>query len=242
MSNSATWFRQFDDSPAAPELIVFPHAGTGASAYRNFSQVMSQSFDVSVVQYPGRQDRLHESPLDSIAELAKGAFTALDGRVFETPPIVFGHSMGSVVAFEFVRLLEAAQQQVRLLAVSAAVSPARVRDKPPHPTDDDEILRHLATLEGTDAELFADDDLVSMMLPVIKKDYAAFDAYTCGPDTRVRAPIHVLGGSADPIVKMGDLYAWGEHTDSRRVTVFEGGHFYLYDVLPEVRDLLSSSL
>lgn len=242
MSNSATWYRKFHNNSAAPELLVFPHAGTGASAYRDFSQVMSQSFDVSVVQYPGRQDRRNESPLDSITALAQGAFAALDGRTFESPPIVFGHSMGSVVAFEFVRLLEDAHQPVRLLAVSAAVSPARVRDKPPHPTEDDKILRHLATLEGTDAALFADDDLVTMMLPVIKKDYAAFDAYTCDSGARVRAPIHVMGGSADPIVRMGDLYAWGEHTDSRQVTVFDGGHFYLYDVLPEVRDLLASSL
>ena len=57
--------------------------------------------------------------------------------------------MGALVAFEFVRLAEASGIDVRHLHVSAAVAPSNAADKPSHPKDDEEILNHLAALEGT---------------------------------------------------------------------------------------------
>src|ERR1700743_2271472 len=74
------WIRQFHE-PASPEsvpLLVFPHAGAGASAYRDFSKVLSAKFRVIVFQYPGRQDRAAEAALGSLQEIAAGAFGDFD--------------------------------------------------------------------------------------------------------------------------------------------------------------------
>ncbi len=135
--------------------------------------------------------------------------------------------MGALVAFEFVRLAEAGGIEVRQLNVSAAVAPSNAAAKPSHPTDDEDILSHLAALEGTDTNVFANRDVMRLALPVIKADYRAFDAYSCEQNVKVAAPIHAIGGDQDPIVTLRDLYGWGNHTDSVRVTMFDGGHFYL---------------
>jgi surfactin synthase thioesterase subunit len=239
------WIRQFHE-PASPEsvpLLVFPHAGAGASAYRDFSKVLSAKFRVLVFQYPGRQDRAAETALASVQEIAAGAFGdfAASDHNRGVPVITFGHSMGALVAFEFVRLAEARGVDVRHLNVSAAVAPSNAADKPPHPKDDEEILNHLAALEGTDSDVIANRELMRLALPVIKADYNAFDAYSCAEDVKVTAPIQAMGGDQDPYITLGDLYGWGRHTESVKVTVFDGGHFYLQSHIDAVAELLASS-
>lgn len=244
MHRKIGWLRQFHKTASAdaPTLLVFPHAGAGASAYRAFSKVLSTRFSVIVVQYPGRQDRVAEPLLGSLPEIAAGAFGAFSASRLHrgAPVVVFGHSMGALVAFEFVRLTEATGTQVRQLNASAAVAPCLVEAKPPHPNDEDEILRHMAVLEGTDIDVFANRDLMRLAVPVIKADYDAFDAYSCAEGVKVAAPIHAMGGDQDPFVTLGDIYGWGKHTGTFHVTMFEGGHFYLNDHTDAVADLLAS--
>jgi surfactin synthase thioesterase subunit len=239
------WIRQFHepDSPESLPLLVFPHAGSGASAYRDFSKVLSTKFRVIIFQYPGRQDRAAEPALGSLEEIAAGAFAefAASDHHRGVPVVTFGHSMGALVAFEFVRLAEARGIDVRHLNVSAAVAPCDAEDKPPHPEDDEEILNHLAALEGTDSDVIANRDLMRLALPVIKADYKAFDAYSCAADVKVAAPIHAMGGDQDPYITLGDLYGWGKHTHTVTVTIFDGGHFYLKSHIYAVAGLLASS-
>ncbi len=126
------------------------------------------------------------------------------------------------------------------LNVSAAVAPCRPRTNRHTPRTDEEILDHLAALEGTDSDVFANRELMRLALPVMKADFRAFDAYSCAEDIKVAAPIHAMGGDQDPYVTLGDLYGWGKHTDTVKVTMFDGGHFYLDQHIDAVAELLAS--
>ncbi|MCU1646095.1 MAG: putative thioesterase [Nocardia sp.] len=243
MSNTLGWIRKFHRPQVAgnPPLVICPHAGGGASTYRPFSKPLSEHFDVAVFQYPGRQDRAREGALGSVPEIALGAFEEFTRSPMNRgePVTVYGHSMGSVVAFEFVRLAEAAGIPVRLLAVSGAVAPWRVVDMPPHPTEDEQLLDHVGGLQGTGADVLANRELMRMALPALKADYAAFDAYTCAKDVTLDTPLHAMGGSDDEFVSIGDLYGWQQHTPHElQVTMFDGGHFYLHDHVAAIAETL----
>lgn len=243
MARELGWLRQFHkpSTESLPPLIIFPHAGAGASAYRVFAKRLAELFDVVVIQYPGRQDRAREAAAATLPELAAGAFEAFRASPHhrEVPITVFGHSMGSIVAFEFARLAESAGLPVRLLAASSAAAPVRIVDLPGHPTGDEELLDHMTALNGTGDEVMGSRDVLRMALPVMKADYRAFDAYSCAADVRIAAPVQVLGGDEDPFVAPRDLYAWSEHTTADiEVTLFEGGHFYLNDHIDGIAELL----
>lgn len=248
MAETPGWLRKFHRARTAgsPPLIIAPHAGGSAATYHAFSKALREHFDVVLLQYPGRQDRSGDPLPGSIAELADGAF----GDWVRTPlanaaPVtVFGHSMGTMVAFELARRIEESGRPVRLLGVSGACAPWQVADMPPHPTDDDDkLLDHVAGLDGTRADLLGHRDLMRMTLPALKADYAAFDSYTCGKDVTLRTPIHAMGGNSDEFVSMGDLYAWQQHTEHPlTVSMFDGGHFYLHDHVAAVSAVLAEGL
>ncbi|MEU7142869.1 alpha/beta fold hydrolase [Nocardia sp. NPDC046473] len=246
MPNNLGWIRKFH-KPAAESmapLVLFPHAGAGASTYRTFSKRLSQDFDVVVVQYPGRQDRVAEPLASSCAELAAGALAEfLESPYHRGVPItVFGHSVGAMVAFEFVRQAEAAGVAVALLGASSAVAPALVAQTEPLPTEDDALLERLVALNGTGAEVLANREIIRLTLPVLKADYRAFDNYVCDPEVRVAARIEVLGGADDDFVTVGELRPWVAHSSGGgAVTLFDGGHFYLHNHVDGVAELLSSA-
>ncbi|MBO0856681.1 MAG: thioesterase, partial [Nocardia sp.] len=59
----------------------------------------------------------------------------------------------------------------------------------------------------------------------------------------VDAPIQAMGGSDDEHVTIGDLYGWQQHTTADlRLEMFDGGHFYLHDHIPEIAELLAAEL
>lgn len=244
MARELGWIRQFQapHSESCPPLLVFPHAGAGASAYRVFAKTLSADFDTVVFQYPGRQDRAREAAGATLPEIAAGAFEAFvaSPQNRDVPITVFGHSMGAVIAFEFVRLAEAAGLNVRLLAASSAAAPQLIADLPPHPTEDEALLDHMSALNGTGSEVLASRDVLRMALPVMQADYRAFDAYSCAADIAIDAPIAVLGGDEDEFVAPRALYAWEAHSRAGiEVTLFEGGHFYLNDHVAGIAELLA---
>jgi len=239
------WIRKFHnrDSVARPPLLIFPHAGAGASWYRRFSTELSEDFEVLALQYPGRQDRAAEPAPTSLSEIAAGAFAEFRASPFNngTPITTLGHSMGALVSFEFARLAEAAGVPVRQLTILAAVAPHLIATKPPAPKDDEGLLAHLRWLGGTHADVIADPELVELTFPIIKSDHRAAEAYSCDPTARVNARILVVGGNQDPIVSMADLHGWREHSDDVEITMVDGGHFFLLDHLTTIRELLSPS-
>ena len=232
-----TWIRRFHPTTSgavssaveAPRLVCFPHAGGSASFYFAVSAALRGWFDVLAVQYPGRQDRRDEEPIDSIAVLADRVFAALGPWLDDGPMAFFGHSMGSVVAYEVARRMEReAGVSPAALIVSGRRAPSRRRTETVHRRDDDGIVAELRRLSGTDASLLADDDVVRMILPAIRGDYRAIETYAHEPGPPLACAITAFLGDEDTQVTIDEARAWAEHTAGGfELRMFRGGHFYL---------------
>jgi surfactin synthase thioesterase subunit len=243
VSTTRGWVRRFH--PAAENadrtVVVFPHAGGGASAYRLLSAALAeQGTETLVIQYPGRQDRAAEPHPGTLPGLAQGAVDDLLPLLTERPITLFGHSMGAIVAFEAARILQATGRRVERLVPSAAVPPSQVEDLPSHPTRDDELLARAAMLDGSDPAVLADNVIARLALPAMRADFAAFDAYTCAAGVTVDAPVTALGGLDDPAVPPAHLHGWAGHsTVGAQVRLLPGGHFFWGDHIPTVAQLLT---
>jgi pyochelin biosynthetic protein PchC len=231
VSGGDVWVRRFHVGPTnGKRLICFPHAGGSASFYLPLSRDVSGSVELLAVQYPGRQDRLVEPPIHDIAGLADAATAAMRPWLAERPAL-FGHSMGAIVAFEVARRMERdlGVTPARLV-VSGHRAPSRPRPGPPRRLDDESLVNELIGLGGTDAELLAEPEVRSLILPALRSDYRAIDAYIGPRDAVLRCPITAFGGDRDARVSVADIDAWRRHTAATFDRhMFAGGHFYLSD-------------
>ncbi|MGW2162060.1 thioesterase II family protein [Nonomuraea sp. NPDC001699] len=226
---STLWLRRYHPATgAATRLVCFPHAGGSATFFHPVSATFSPKADVVALQYPGRQDRLREPCIKDIGTLADRIVDELV-RLPERPTVFFGHSMGAVIGFEVAcRLEDKGVNAPHTLIVSGRRGPSTLRDETVHRRDDDGIIAELKRLNGTDAGVLGDEEILRMALPALRGDYEAIETYRGDPEQRLRAAITVLTGDADTKTTVDEARAWNRHTEGPfRLRVFPGGHFFI---------------
>jgi surfactin synthase thioesterase subunit len=240
------WFRRFFSAPDAEcRLFCFPHAGGSASFYHPLARALAPSTDVLAVQYPGRQDRRAEPNFTGIDEVADQIADLL-APAPDRPFAFFGHSMGAIVSYEVTRRLE--QRGLAgpvALFVSGRRAPAVHRIEEVHKGSDDDLLRALRDLSGTDPRILGDEEMLRMILPAVRSDYRAIECYRHAPGAPVTCPIIAIGGEEDPRASVEEMRMWAEHTAGAfDLHIFPGGHFYLVNeqrkVLAVVADRLAA--
>ncbi|MEU9553443.1 alpha/beta fold hydrolase [Streptomyces werraensis] len=244
---NSTWFRRFTTPGNGPLLVCFPHAGGSATAYRTLAQALPADLDVVCVQYPGRQDRYLEEPFTDLTRLA-GAVAEELARVLAADPgrpyALFGHSMGSLVAFETARLLAAGRLPgPRRLFLSGRGAPDAHSTAHFGLYDDAEVLAEVRRLDAASRSMLDDPDIVEMVLPALRADYRALGAYRWRAGAPLTAAMTVLVGDSDPMVTVEQAGTWRSHSRGDvAVKVFPGGHFYLFDHLAEVTAAVAEGL
>jgi surfactin synthase thioesterase subunit len=159
---------------------------------------------------------------------------------------LFGHSMGALLAFELAHALTQHDRPPAHLFVSGYAAPqlpARA-DKPlVHLLTDEDLRAHLVGLEGTPASVLEAPELLRVMLPTVRADFAVCETYQYTAREPLPVPITALGGVEDPDAGPDELDAWREHT-AREFTLdcFPGGHFYLLAKPETVIDTVAARL
>ncbi|MEV0823134.1 thioesterase II family protein [Nonomuraea rubra] len=229
-----TWFHSLDPRPhAAMRLFCFPHAGGAAAAYRDWHRAVPPSVEVRAVQYPGRADRASEAPLHDAHALADLIAEAMR-PLLDRPAVLFGHSMGSVIAYETALRVSPAH-----LVVSGRRAANLPRPGTVHLGTEEDLTAELRRLGGTEPELLDDPDVRAYILPIVRADYRLAETYRSRPAEPLDCPITAIIGDSDPEVDTTNAAGWAELTRAGfKLHVLPGGHFYLAPRRTEVIDLI----
>jgi len=257
------WLRTFQPAPnARARLVCLPHAGGAASFFRPLAQALAPDVEVLAVQYPGRQNRFTEECEEDIGALADAVTAALRAHraayAVEAPepqralPLaLFGHSMGAIVAFEVARRLEAGAGDAAgggvapvALFASGRRAPSRTRHgETLHQCEDAALIEELRSLNATDSALFEDEEMLSMVIPMIRADYKAIETYRYEPGPPLRCPVTVLLGEGDPKATEEEAADWRRHTAGAfEFRTYPGGHFFLTEHQDEVVEAITELL
>lgn len=227
-----------------PQLYCLPHAGAGASTYRQWPNLLP-GVDVVPVQLAGRESRFTEPPSTSARRIVEQLAPLLARRA-QRPFALFGHSMGALLAYELAHALHALGNSPGHLFVSGYSSPRLPRPTqhaPVHAMSDPDVVAHLTSLDGTAAEVLEHPELLEMLLPVVKADFAVCETYQHPDRPPLDLPVTVLGGLDDAGADRAGLLAWEElTTGDLAVHQFPGGHFYLHDQLEHVLHIIASKV
>jgi len=214
--------------PVTFRLFCFPPAGSGTIVFRPWAPLLAHGIQLCPLLPPGREARLGESPISTFEEMVSAATTAIS-HFSSDRFALFGHSLGSLVAYEVARRLTSQKRQPLHLFVSGHQAPGLgSRRAPIAHLPEPEFLQGLASLGGTPPEIMASRELLALMLPMLRADFALAERYFPLPGPRLTCPVTALGGQADPWIDAPGLAAWRAVTTGWfESELLEGDHFYI---------------
>ena len=227
---SNAWIERYQPNPSARlRLFCFPYAGGSARIYRSWARHLPSCVEVCPVQLPGRDRRIAEPPFSNLQLLVQAAVEALR-PLFDKPFAFFGHSMGALVSFELAHYVRAELGlSPKHIFASGRRAPQVSKDQSIYDLPKEELLAELHQLKGTPPDVLDHPDLMELMLPLLRADFALGDTYVFSVRPLLSCPITVLGGLRDPCESRAELQAWGELTSGPfSLRMFPGDHFFLH--------------
>jgi surfactin synthase thioesterase subunit len=213
--------------------LVFPYAGGSVYSMHDFCAALPR-YRTVLVQYPGRGPRSRDELATSIPELAESALAEYAEHVDDPAPLLVGHSVGALVAYEAARQLDIRGSRARALVVSSASPPhfrpsafresaARLVD-----LDDRMFVTELSARGGIPLELTGEQELLTLAVPAIRNDLRiGLDYLTREQFAVLDCPIVAAGGADDCSVPPDVLDRWADLTMRTFTTGrWPGGHFY----------------
>lgn len=238
------WFVLPKRNPQAKlRLFCFPYAGGGASVYRSWADTILDKVELCAVQLPGRESRftepLYEHMTPLVTKLAEDIRPYLD-----KPFAFFGHSLGACIGFELARQLRRNQVATPAHVFISGCSPPQYPVKRPiHNLSQEEFVDELRQLNGTPESVLRNEELMNLVLPILRKDFGIRETYQCHPEPPLNSSLSILGGNADQLVPVDELPKWqtlfqGEYEQH----IFSGHHFFLHSENDAVLQCVNQTL
>jgi medium-chain acyl-[acyl-carrier-protein] hydrolase len=210
-------------------ILCLPHAGSGASAYRPWSERLSPEIEVWSAQLPGREDRIRDPPFVRLQPMVEELASMLSPQL-DIPLAFFGHSMGALVAFELARLLRRQRGWTPAMLFVAAYRAPHLPDPDPpiHRLPDDLFVTMVQRLNGAASEALEHPELRPLLLPSLRADLAVCETYEYLDEPQLDCPIAAFGASDDARVGREQLLPWAAHTRGAfTLQMFPGNHFFV---------------
>lgn len=239
---------------AKMRLFCFPYGGGGATAYRDWQDHLPEFIEVCPIQLPGREARMGEPVINDINLLLEKLITHLTPQ-FDLPFAFFGHSFGSLIAFELTRYLRKHNLPLPL-HIFAAAYPA------PHlPTTSlNNLLNQLnnmgldlfdftqadslKTLSNAQLNSIIDAfyqngiadyndpmmnaDILKILLPIFIADIKLVNDYGYQDEPPLDMPLTVFIGKQDTWVPYDDHFPWAIHTRKNcEFYELDGSHLFI---------------
>lgn len=232
---SSSWLSPKPQGKGKARLFCFPYAGGGVGSFLPWQAQLAGEVEVCAIQMPGRGARFMESQARSFTDLVSQMVAVLRQHA-DMPFWLLGHSLGALTAFEVARSIAKDRVPLCGLIVSGCEAPhmRKVR-KPLHALNDDALIEALRELNGTPEAVLQDRELMHLLLPAIRTDFAFFENYQYVPGPRLTVPLTVLAGLDDTHVDASRVEDWKDLTQKETALHWlPGNHFFI----DSQRDLL----
>lgn len=230
VSTTSRWLVAIKPNPRARlRLFLFPYAGGGAHTYREWGDALPPYVEAFALQYPGRGARILEPAFTRLSPLVEKITDELLPYM-DKPYTFFGHSMGALVGFEVARQLRREHGLAPgYLFVSGCNSPQDRQNESRYSLlPENELIDELTRFDGAPKEVLENRELMNLMLPTIRADFAVCEDYSYASESLLSCPIIAVGGIDDHETSRTRLELWRNETDSYfELKMFEGGHFFI---------------
>jgi surfactin synthase thioesterase subunit len=220
-------------------LFCFHHAGGGGLAFKAWNKALKPAFEVIPVEVANRER------FGTLRHLVDEVNEQLRSSLDE-PHMFFGHSFGALLSYRLACARAAEGSPLPRAMFLSAYAPPHLPPPLHHvdALDNQQLAAFLSALGGLPTELTRWPSLHERAVTVTRHDLRLCSTDEELGDPELPCPIHVFGGSEDPLVSASDLHEWRSRTTADfSVQILRGGHFYLRDrqpLLDTLRPLMST--
>lgn len=228
------------------KLFCIPYAGGSAMVYLTWKKHLHNRIELVPVELAGRGRRFSEPLYRSAEEAVEDIFNRISGELESSPYALFGHSMGSLLAYELTRKILASKLQEPLHVFFSGRHPpyAPGEKKGLHLLPDEEFIAEFYKLGGINEELLKNKELLDIFVPIIRADYRIVEEHIHKGDIpKLNSNISALNGKNDTFIVNKDISRWKECTNKNcRFYEFNDGHFFINSYREEVTSVINDTL
>ncbi len=222
-------------------LFCIPYAGGSATIYNNWKKYLDKCIKIVPVELAGRGKRLGEELYDKMENAVDDVYEIIKENI-NGPYGLFGHSMGSVIAYELAhRISNSNLPNPEYLFVSGSKPPhIGEREKIIHGLPDDEFRNEIIDMGGTPKEIFENKELLELFLPILRQDFKIVENYKyIGRPPLDIETIFFYGDGEE--IDDSEAKQWNIHTNKGcRIFKIKGNHFFINYRTDEVADIINN--
>ena len=214
------------------KLCFFAHAGSSSRSYANFKKFLDPRIKPVPIEIAGRGSRLDEPRFTNAEDCARDVFIRNRDLFAEGNYAFFGHSLGTVISFETIRLIKKCGLPSPMHAYfSSRPAPQSTMEfliSGASELSDEEFIRTFSRYGGLPVSIAQNAEMLNMLLPILRDDVKMADNYHPQyTEPQIDTDITICYGLGDQIYSGEDIDQWKKVTTGKFETLeFEGDHFY----------------
>lgn len=224
-------------------VYCIPHAGGSAMVYNKWNEFAGNHIEIVPVELAGRGNRIREQLYETLEEAVDDVYRSIESKLDDCPYVIYGHSMGSWIALELCfKIIQQKKSSPITLIISGKEPPIKERGgKIIHQLNEEEFKKEMLKLGGTPKEVFNNEELKKLFVPIIRSDYKIIETYDTKKSFEKLAYPIVLFNGIDDDITADEVESWKNYTSKNfEFHNFKGGHFFVYENAKEVVDKINN--
>lgn len=209
-------------------VICIPFSGGAATSFLPIVRHVGDSAQILSVDPPGHGGNDAE-PIRKFDQLLDFYDEAIDGAVARSRSVLFGHSLGGLIAYALCERWEQQRRGPSAVVISGTAAPgAKVRRDPGWSGTDAELINMVIRFGALDRELLSDQTFTARLLKTLRADADVVRSYRDG-DRSVRklaTPAYLWAGNNDAQSPPWSVYRWVPRFLSSSFALFDGPHMF----------------
>ncbi|MGG7177904.1 thioesterase II family protein [Clostridium paraputrificum] len=226
-------------------LFCLPYAGGSEGIYFNWREYLDDSIKLLPIPLKGRGKRFYEDFYENWNEAVEDIFNIIKEEANEDEYAVFGHSMGSLLAYElYYKIKSSNWHEPMHIFFSGHGAPNIIKNKKPiHILPDREFMDKVIELGGTPKEVYENKELLDIFIPVLRNDFKLISNFTyINREERIKCNVSILNGKEDSITE-NEIFGWKTLiNDEVNIYNFNGDHFFINDNIENIVKIINDTL
>ncbi len=212
------------------QMIMFPFAGGHGRSYLDFVKDIKQDIDIIGINPVGHLF-CNEQPLESIDSMVSLYAAELE-PILKDNVVVYGHSMGGCITYEFCKKVKS--KKIKSVILTGSHPPHSILDDDEEDSihssmNDEEILNKCIKYGGFKEELRNESEFCEIFCRIMKADLRALENYIVQHKVEfVDIPAYLFFGTEEKL-DFEEAQEWNRYFQLKNITECPGNHFFIFD-------------